>query len=148
MHTRTTSRRIVLLALALLVSFATTGLAQQKHRKVAIQVSTNDPKVMNQALNVANNLINFYKIDNISLEIVTFGMGLDMVIKDSPLQKRVESLFAYGNVKFAVCANTMKGRKIEKDGLLANEFIQNAIVPAGVVRLLELQDEGYTVVQP
>ena len=137
-----------LIAAVLLISFAATSMAQQKHRKVAIQVSTNDPKVMNQALNVANNLINYYKIDNITLEIVTFGMGLDMVMKDSALQKRVESLHAYGNVKFAVCANTMKGRKIEKDGLLPNDFIQNSVVPAGVVRLIELQDDGYSIVQP
>ena len=136
------------IALALLLSFTATGMAQQKHRKVAIQVSTNDPKVMNQALNVANNLINFYSIDNVEIEIVTFGMGLDMVVKDSPLQKRLESLHAYGNVKFGVCANTMKGRKIEKDGLLDNDFIQKAIVPAGVVRLIELQDQGFVLVLP
>ena len=148
MHMGKRTWTIAGIALALLLSFATTGMAQQKQRKVAIQVSTNDPKVMNQALNVANNLITFYSIDNVEIEIVTFGLGLDLVIKDSPLQKRLESLNAFGNVKFGVCANTMKGRKIEKDGLLDNDFIQKAIVPAGVVRLLELQDQGYTLVLP
>ena len=76
---------------------------------------------------------------------------LDLFVKDPKsdhFQKRLQTLHAFGNVRFGVCRNTMNARKIGPDKLLADAFVQDSIVPSGVVRLMELQEQGYTYVRP
>jgi hypothetical protein len=61
---------------------------------------------------------------------------------------RLRGLHALGNIKFGVCKNTMNRFKVTKADLLQDSFIQDAIVPSGVVRLIELQEQGWTYVKP
>ena len=58
-----------------------------------IQVSEDDPKVMNMALNNAENLTKFYKDrgETVQIEFVAYGPGLAMVRSDtSPVKPRLE----------------------------------------------------------
>lgn len=79
--------------------------------KIAIQVSDNDPKSMNLALNNVKNALDFYKGQkkNVNIEIVTYGPGLHMLRSDtSPVKDRVgEMSLAYSNLTFSACRNTM-----------------------------------------
>ena len=47
-------------------------------------------------------------------------------------------------VKFAACNNTMKKMNIDKDEMC--NFV--TVVPAGVMELIEKQNEGYSYVKP
>jgi len=47
-------------------------------------------------------------------------------------------------VKFALCANTVRGKKIPKDKINLNA----EIVPSGVAEVAELQYKGYVYVKP
>lgn len=47
-------------------------------------------------------------------------------------------------VKFALCANTVRGKKIAKDKININA----EIVPSGVAEVAELQHKGYVYVKP
>jgi intracellular sulfur oxidation DsrE/DsrF family protein len=122
-----------------------------KVHKVAIQVDENDKKVMNLALNNATNVLQYYKSkgEKVIVEIVTYGPGLHMLRSDtSPVKDRIAPLaLEHSNLTFAACANTRANmaKAEEKDIPLISEA---KITPSGVVRLMELQGQGYAYIRP
>jgi intracellular sulfur oxidation DsrE/DsrF family protein len=149
--------RVILgLALAglLLGPLASVSLAaDQKPHRVAIQVDQNDPQVMNLALNNATNVIEHYrgKNEEVEVDIVTWGPGLHMLRDDtSPVKdrlKRLKELAFPGKVQFSACNNTKQG--MEKTEGKSVPIVSDAtIVPSGVVRLMELQEQGWSYVRP
>lgn len=114
--------------------------------KVVIQVSTDDPRTQTIALNNAVNLQNALGQDNVQIEIVAYGPGLGMLTSESPVGKRVSSL-AMQDIQFSACGNTMKGveKKTGKKPILLEGV---TVVQAGVLRLMELQEQGYAYVRP
>jgi intracellular sulfur oxidation DsrE/DsrF family protein len=119
--------------------------------RVAIQVSENDPKIMNLALNNAKNIADYYKGkgQKVAIEIVTYGPGLHMLRGDtSPVKQRIgEMSLALQEISFAACGNTQvnMARQESKDVPLLSEA---RVVPSGVVRLMELQRGGYAYIRP
>ena len=49
---------------------------------------------------------------------------------------------------FQVCANTVKGRKVDVYGDLHDVDEKQDIVPSGVAELAHLQAKGYTYIKP
>ena len=148
-------RVILRLAFAalLLAPLASVSLADQKPHRVAIQVDQNDPQVMNLALNNATNVIEHYRARNeeVEVDIVTWGPGLHMLRDDtSPVKdrlKRLKELAFPGKVHFSACNNTKQG--MEKTEGKSVPIVSDAtIVPSGVVRLMELQEQGWSYVRP
>ncbi|MDH5426280.1 MAG: DsrE family protein [Gammaproteobacteria bacterium] len=123
-----------------------TSSALAADHKVVIQVSSKDPQTQTIALNVASNVQKHYGMDNVTIEIVAFGPGLSILTRKSPQSKRVSSL-SQSDIKFSACANTMA--KIEKKTGNKPKLTEGvAIVPAGAVRLMELQEQGYSYLKP
>lgn len=122
-----------------------------KVHKVAIQVNENKPEVMNLALNNAKNVLEFYKNkgEQVAIEIVTYGPGLHMLRDDtSPVKQRVaEMSLAEPGVTFIACANTQQNqsKQEQKPITLVSEA---KVMPSGVVRLMELQAQGYAYIRP
>lgn len=114
--------------------------------KVVIQVSTDDPRTQTVALNNAVNLQKALGQDNVQIEVVAYGPGLSLLTSDSTQGKRVTSL-AMQDIQFSACGNTMKGieRKTGKKPVLLEGV---TMVEAGVLRLMELHEQGYTYVRP
>lgn len=114
--------------------------------KVVIQVSTDDPRTQTIALNNAVNLQKGYGMDNVDVQIVAYGPGLSLLTKNSKNATRVESM-AMQNVTFNACANTMAKieRKKGHKPALANGV---KVVPGGVGRIMELQEQGYAYIRP
>ena len=117
-----------------------------RHHKLVIQVSTDDLRVQQIALNNAVNLQKHYGMDNIDIEIVAYGPGLRMLTKNHTLASRISSL-TYQDVKFSACGNTMHSIK-EKTGFMPKLVEGVNVVHAGVARIIELQEQGYTYVRP
>lgn len=117
-----------------------------KIHKVVIQVSTDDAQTQTIALNNALNLQNLYGIENVVVEIVAYGPGLGLLTKASPNSTRVESLAAQ-DIKFSACGNTIQ--KVTKKKGKAPALTEGVkVVPAGVGRIIELQEQGYSYVRP
>lgn len=116
-----------------------------KH-KVVIHVSSHDAETQGIALANAVNLQAHYGIDNVAIEVVAYGPGLSLLTDPGEQSDRVKSL-AQQNISFSACANTMKSveTKTGKQPRLAHGV---RIVPAGVARIVELQEQGYTYVRP
>jgi intracellular sulfur oxidation DsrE/DsrF family protein len=121
--------------------------------RVAIQVDQNDPAVMNLALNNATNVVEYYRAkgENVDVDIVTYGPGLHMLRVDtSPVQDRIKNLkdLAFpGKIQFSACNNTKEGMQ-KKEGQTVALLPQASIVPSGVVRLMQLQEQGWSYVRP
>lgn len=125
--------------------------AAEKVHKIAIQVAENNPALMNLALNNAANIIAHYKKlgEKSVVEIVTFGPGLTMLREDtSPVKARIQTMsLETPELTFAACANTQAnaGKQEGKDIPIMSEA---KITPSGVVRLAELQGQGYAYIRP
>jgi uncharacterized protein len=124
--------------------------ANRATHKVAIHVDDNDPKVMNLALNNAKNVLEYYaaKKETVAIEIVAYGPGLHMLRSDtSPVKQRVGEISMEPQISFAACGNTRANmaKQEAKDIPLVSEA---RVVPSGVVRLMELQKQGYAYIHP
>ncbi len=125
--------------------------AAAKVHKIAIQVAENNPQLMNLALNNASNIIAHYKKagEKVIVEIVTFGPGLTMLRDDtSPVKARIQTMsLENSELTFAACANTQANvsKQEAKDVPIMSEA---KVIPSGVVRLAELQGQGYAYIRP
>jgi intracellular sulfur oxidation DsrE/DsrF family protein len=119
--------------------------------RVAIHVDDNDAKVMNLALNNAKNLFDYYrsKGETVSVEIVTYGPGLHMLRADtSPVKVRVaEMSLSLPELTFSACQNTQVNMS-KQEGKEIALVSEARVVPSGVVRLIELQEKGYSYIRP
>ena len=146
--------RSMLLAavVALLAASGTQAEAGSPHRLV-IQVDQNDAEVMNLALNNAKNVLEMYRAKNEDavVEIVAYGPGLHMLRDDtSPVKDRIKQLAELSfpsTLTFSACNNTKQGME-KREGHPITIIPQATIVPAGVVRIMELEEQGYSYVKP
>ncbi|MEP6615562.1 MAG: DsrE family protein [Ginsengibacter sp.] len=75
-----------------------------------------------------------------SLEVVMYGQGADLVVKDkSPVEAMVSKLTSIKNVSFNVCAVAMKAHNIDKSQLITGV----GIVPDGIYEIIKKQREGW-----
>jgi len=115
-------------------------------KKIVLQISDPNPFKQTLVLNVANNLVKHYGPDKVDIEIVAFGPGLRLLLEGNSNESRMNSLSKNG-VRFAACENTIAG--FTKKLGYKPELVSQAIpVSAGVVRILELTDQGYSLVKP
>lgn len=135
----------LILAGAMMAAFGTAMAADAKH-KVVIQVSTDDPTTQKIALNNAVNVQKDLGMDNVDIEIVAYGPGLGLLTVKSEEAARVKSL-AMQNITFSACGNTMK-KVAEKTGKEPKLTEGVKVVSAGVIRIMELQESGYSYVRP
>ena len=125
--------------------------SDQKAHRVVLQVDTNEPAMMNLALNNATNVAQYYKDrgEKVSIEVVTFGPGLHMLRDDtSPVKTRIEVIaLSTPEISFKACGNTQEN--MQKAETKEIPLIPQAqVVKSGVVRILELQEQGWSYVRP
>jgi uncharacterized protein len=124
---------------------------EKNAHRLILQVNTNDPAAMNLALNNAANVERYYKSigEQVQIEIVAFGPGLNMLRDDtSPVKERIKSLAETSrSISFAACDNTRTNmsRVEQKEIPLIS---QATVVSSGVVRVMELQEQGWSYVRP
>jgi intracellular sulfur oxidation DsrE/DsrF family protein len=119
--------------------------------RLAVQVDVNDPGTMNLALNNVSNAAQHYREigQKIEIEVITFGPGLHMLRDDtSPVKARIKSMSeTMPELTFSACGNTRENMtKAEaKDIPLISEA---KVTKSGVVRLMELQERGWSYLRP
>src|ERR1700749_3075885 len=121
-----------------------------EHRLI-LQVNSNDAAMMNLALNNAANVVQHFKAvgQKVAIEVVTFGPGLHMLRDDtSPVKARIETLaLSSPEISFKACGNTRENMsKAESKEIPI--MPQAQVVKSGVVRVMELQEEGWAYVKP
>lgn len=147
-------RRMVLSFAALLLlagcASAPEKTAQRVHRLV-VHVDDNDPARMALALNNISNVYSYYleKKEPIEVELVAYGPGLHMLRADtSPVKDRLAAITrSYDNVVLTACGNTMQNME-KAEGKPVKLLADVGIAPAGVTRIMELQEKGWSYVRP
>jgi intracellular sulfur oxidation DsrE/DsrF family protein len=155
-----------LIGLAGCDQFNQTGQATQsapaaaEKQKVVYHVNYYDPKKQAGALRNIQNHINAVGAEDLDLKVVLHGNGVSLLMypdalagdtkmkeanANDEMQAKITSLKGQG-VKFNVCANTLKGRKVAEDDLY--DFDKADIVPSGVAELAILQGQGYSYIKP
>ena len=122
---------------------AQSGNAGARKNKVVFQVSDNDPAKWGLALNNAHNVQADLGEDTVDMEIVAYGPGIAMLKGGSPVAPRIAAALKSG-VKVVACENTMKGQKLTYADMLPDI----GYVPAGVVELMQKQQQGYAYIRP
>jgi hypothetical protein len=115
---------------------------QTKHR-VVLQVSDDNPKTWNQALNGIENLQQVYGKENVDVELVAFGFGLGILKLESVAGSRVQDALQSG-ARVVACEVTMRRQKLTKADMLPNL----GYTPSGLVEIIAKQKQGWAVVRP
>lgn len=123
----------------------------KKVHHLVIQVTQNELEAMNLALSNAVNVTQHYTElgEEVEIEFVAYGPGLHMLRDDtSPVKARLKSMTeSLTGVTFTACGNTIATME-KAEGKPVPIVPQAKIIKAGVVRVMELQEKGWTYVRP
>lgn len=116
-----------------------------------MQVDVNDPAIMNLALNNVSNAAQHYREigQKVEIEVVAFGPGLHMLRDDtSPVKARIMAMGeTMPELTFSACGNTRENMtKVEAKEIPL--ISQAKVTKSGVVRLMELQERGWSYLRP
>ncbi|MBI3562233.1 MAG: DsrE family protein [Gammaproteobacteria bacterium] len=135
-------------------SFDAKKEAKNGYHQQRVVYHISDIKNAADALRNAKNHLDAVGDENIEIVVVTHSSGAFALVdgamgeKDKegkPMDFRDEVAgLANRGVKFQICANTIKGKKIPKEKI--SEFAE--IVPSGVAQVAELEEHGYVYVKP
>jgi intracellular sulfur oxidation DsrE/DsrF family protein len=140
---------IVLAAAGVASARADTGAAH----KVVFHVGSPEPLMMGIALHNIANFANFYKAkgETVTIELVANGPGYNMLRADkSPVKELLaETQTKYPTVIFSACQQTRHGMAAAEHKKPEDipELPGVTDVPSGVVRLAELQAQGYAYIR-
>jgi len=124
------------------LALPTAVLAADK-AKLVVQVSDANPATWNLALNNIKNVQKDLGKDNVDLELVAYGPGIGMLKAESEVANRIDEAVDSG-VQVMACENTMRGQKLSKADMNA----KIGYVKAGVVEILQRQQQGYAYLRP
>jgi intracellular sulfur oxidation DsrE/DsrF family protein len=118
---------------------------------LVIQMTQSDPKVMNGVLGNITNIVKYYSDagEDVKIEVVAHGAGFRMLRNDaSPVKERISAISArVPQVTFSACNNTKLSLESE-EGKEIEIVPQARLVPAGIPRIIELQEQGWHYAQP
>lgn len=152
-----TIKKTLTLAAASVVAVALTGCAATDDRapakngyhKQKVVYHMNDLEKGYAGMRNMKNHLNALGDENLNA-VMVFHSGGGFIVVDGQTDKKGHTFgdeiqaLANRGVKFALCANTVRGKKIPKDKINLNA----EIVPSGVAEVAELQHKGYVYVKP
>ena len=134
---------VLLVAAGLFLSPAAQSAEQQAKERVVLQVSDDNPKTWNLALNVIENLQQAYGKQNVDIELVALGLGIGILKLESVAGNRVQDALQSG-ARIVACQVTMRRQKLTKEDMLPNI----GYVPAGIVEVITKQRQGWVMNRP
>ncbi|MBX7198975.1 MAG: DsrE family protein [Rhodospirillaceae bacterium] len=148
------TRRFAIGAIAVSVLAAPVVMAAQatpKTHKLALHIDSEDVQTMNMVLGNAMNAKKYYDDigEPLEVEVVAYGPGITMLRDDkSPVKDRIaEAKKAVPNLALSMC-NNAKTAAEKREGHPITPLPGVKVVPAGIVRLIELQEQGWTYIRP
>jgi len=134
--------------------------------KVVYQCDFADPKRVHLMLNTLNNAVKYYqkKMIDYQIDIVALGPCLQYVMKDfkgtgfakkpyidhggptgAGTESRIRALkqLAGDNIQMFACNNTMKKKNVKPAQI--SDYVE--VTPAGVIKAIDLQREGFAYIK-
>ena len=115
------------------------------HYKAVFHVDQKDEQVFNLALNNVINLLMAIPGQEHDLIVLLNGPAVSLVAREAAVSflERIQGLSAQG-VRFQVCENALKRFEVSRDSLI----VQSQVIPAGIVGLIDLQNQGFAYIKP
>jgi len=141
--------------LGLVMFTAQAGSAKNGYDKQKVVYHVNNIHTAIGALRNVKNHLNALGDKNIEIIVVTHSSGAFALVDGSMGKKNKKTGKVYDfrdtiaslanrGVKFQICANTIRGKKIDKNKI--SEYAE--IIPSGVAQVAALQQQGYLYVKP
>lgn len=125
-------------------------VATKKSHHVVLLIDSDEEKVMRHAIAYIVNLSRAYseKDEPLSIEVVANGSGIKLFRADtSPFLKELTALRgAYADVTYSMCGSSHAlAEQRENKSIPVMEGAR--LVPFGISRVVELQEQGWTLIQ-
>ena len=134
----------------LILSFVLIGPAFAATDKLVIHINEDDSALFHEVLTNIENIQAHYEAseDDVIIEVVAYGKGITMLLADtSPVADRIEFLqFAYDGLTFTACGNTLDARAKHQNSVALLDDV--GMAQTGIVRIMELQQQGYSYLKP
>ncbi len=153
-------KKVILFTSAVLIAIggvatANAGSANNGYEKQKVVYHVNNIHTAMGALRNVKNHLNAVGDKNIEIIVVTHSSGAFAMVdgamgkknkKTGKVYNFTDAISALANrgVKFQICANTIRSKKIDKNKI--NEFAE--IIPSGVAHVAHLQQQGYLYIKP
>ena len=111
--------------------------AENGYYKQKVVYHVNDVNKATGAFRNAKNHLNAVGDKNVDMIIVTHSSGAFALVDQI-------ATLANRGVRFQICANTIRGKKIDKNKINVNA----EVVPSGVAQIADLEQKGYLYVKP
>ena len=157
---------MALLAILTNPAFANEHSKKDDTVKVVYQCDFADPKRVHLMLNTLNNAVKYYqkKMIDYKIDVVALGPCLQYFMKNfkgtgfakkpylnhgGPIGKGTTSRFkslkllADDNIELYACQNTMEKKKVKPAQILDDV----ELTPAGIIKIIDLQREGYSYIK-
>ncbi len=108
-----------------------------------LHVDANDPAVLNLAFNNAANYAKALPGESFRMILVANGPAVALFTRESPLAAREAEMAGLG-LDIRLCRNALDAFHIAADAL----WETCAVVPAGVLEIVLLQNQGFAYVKP
>ena len=116
-----------------------------EHR-VVFQLSDDSEGKEHQVLNNVENIMKAFGPDSVTVEVVTFGPGLDLLKQGNANAPHIADLVKQG-VRFDACQNTIDTwERANAKPYPLSPMAQR--VPSGVAQIVYLSEHGYTNIRP
>jgi intracellular sulfur oxidation DsrE/DsrF family protein len=116
-----------------------------KIHRVVMHLNSGEEKVQKGTLNNIKNLYEAMGAERVNVELVAHGAGLSLFTKqDTKLAPELARLKTSYGVLYTACSNTMKAQGLTRADLIDQV---DRTMPA-MVRLMELQEQGWAYIKP
>ncbi len=131
----------LLLSSFLTLLFVNCSFGQAKEHRIVFHLATSDTLAQKALVKQLSNVLEYW--NTAKIEVVVHNNGVNFMKQDEArFAKEIAALRQRG-VVFAVCENTLKQRKIEK-----NQILPSAVfVPVGLVEIVLRQEEGWSYIK-
>lgn len=132
---------ISIILLFFTVFAASAQVSSEAGHKIIFQLTDGNAETHSKFIRQINNVLE--AAPNSKIEVVTHGMGVDLLKKDNnSFIKDLENLVGKG-VDFVVCENTLKQRNLKKEGFLPLA----SFVPSAILELVIRQEQGWIYIK-
>lgn len=119
--------------------------AEAPRYRLLLQVSEESLDLLNLTLNNAKNAQNNFGPDNIEIEVVVMGAGVNTLKFYMPtlLAEKVKQAI-YSGVRIVVCEISLRAAHLRASDMLPDV----RYIPSGIAELVEKQTQGWSYVRP
>ncbi len=110
--------------------------------KVVFHLTSNDSLAWKGLMNNIKSLKAGWG-DSVQIEVVTNGMGIQLLMKEKTTQQENIAAFKSKGVVFYACENTLREKKVSKDAMIP----ETEFVPMGIGEIIKKQETGWSYIK-